>query len=96
LSLVDAYGFLAFRAHFCELSLEAACTKGLLFSHDVSLSAQDDIAVCAFKVPHVPVLALCFRTFVCKDDLIAGIAARLDRLSVVSSTKNAPVVEVAL
>jgi hypothetical protein len=85
LSLVDAYGFLAFRAHFCELSLEAACTKGLLFSerkclmncqmgvswspHDVSLSAQDDIAVCAFKVPHVPVLALCFRTFVCKDDL---------------------------
>jgi hypothetical protein len=37
--------------------------------HDVSLSAQDDIAVCAFKVPHVPVLAFCFRTFVCKDDL---------------------------
>jgi len=43
--------------------------RKLLSPHDVSLSAQDDIAVCAFKVAHVPVLAFCFRTFVCKDDL---------------------------
>lgn len=85
LPLVDADGFLAFRADFCEFSFEAASAEGFLFSkkmrdvwpdgrklllpHDVSLSAQDDIAVCAFKVAHVPVLALCFRTLVREDDL---------------------------
>ena len=41
----------------------------LLLPHDVSLSAKNDIAVCAFKVPHVPMLSLRFCALVCEDDL---------------------------
>lgn len=83
LTLIYTYVISAGIAVLCVQGLVAAAAVRSALSHDVSLTAQRSLALKTAEVLHVPVSCLCLRTFIRQNNLIAGLAARLQPLSVV-------------
>lgn len=88
LALVDTYVFSTGIAVLCIEGLVAGAAVWPTLSHDVALTAQRDLTLKTTEVLHVPVSSLCLRTFICQNNLITGLAAGLEPLSVMAAAVN--------
>ena len=85
LAVLDADRLAARRAVLHVHALEAGAAVGQRLLHEVALAAEQRAAVGAREVAHVPAAALGLGALVREDDLVAGRAARLERLGVVAA-----------
>lgn len=93
LALVNTYVFSAGIAVLCIQGLVAGAAVRSTLSHDVTLTAQRSLALKTTEVLHVPVSPFCLCTFICQNNLIAGLAAGLEPLSVVPAAVDLSVLE---
>jgi len=94
LALLDADRLATGGAELDVDLFEALAAVGLRGLHEVALSAEELVAVEAGEVCHVPGATLGLGALVAEDDLVAGRAAGLEELGVVTAAVDLGVVEV--
>lgn len=88
LALVNTYVFSTGIAVLCIKGLVAGAAVWTTLSHNVALTAQRNLTLKTTEVLHVPVSPLCLRAFICQNNLITGLAAGLEPLSVMPAAVN--------